>query len=132
MKIKPFGVEMWMNEYENHCQYNLAETCVESLTIAELLAICGKTEDSLKDLLPMKQTYGEIEGSIVLREQVSGLFKNTISKTMSSSPMAPSVLMLLFMQHLLNRTTKLFRSYLVISNTTLYLKVMAQRLESFF
>jgi aspartate/methionine/tyrosine aminotransferase len=76
MKIKPFGVEMWMNEYENHCQYNLAETCVESLTIAELLAICGKSEDSLKDLLSMKQTYGEIEGSIALREQISGLFKN--------------------------------------------------------
>ena len=76
MKIEPFGVEMWMNEYENHCQYNLAETCVESLTIAELLAICGKSEDSLNDLLPMKQTYGAIEGSVALREQICGLFAN--------------------------------------------------------
>ena len=32
MKIKDFGVEMWMNAYENDCTYNLAETCVESLT----------------------------------------------------------------------------------------------------
>jgi hypothetical protein len=26
MKIKDFGVEMWMNAYENDCTYNLAET----------------------------------------------------------------------------------------------------------
>lgn len=37
MKIREFGVEIWMNQYENHCKYNLAETCVESLTIDQLL-----------------------------------------------------------------------------------------------
>ena len=31
MKIDTFGVEMWMNEWENNCEFNLAETCVESL-----------------------------------------------------------------------------------------------------
>ena len=35
MKIKDFGVEMWMNAYENDCTYNLAETCVESLTVEQ-------------------------------------------------------------------------------------------------
>ena len=39
MKITPFAVEQWMNEYENHCDYNLAETCVESLTLESLLAL---------------------------------------------------------------------------------------------
>ncbi len=33
MHIKPFGIEMWMNEFEDHCKYNLAETCVKSMTI---------------------------------------------------------------------------------------------------
>ena len=33
MKIDTFGVEMWMNEWENNCEFNLAETCVESLTL---------------------------------------------------------------------------------------------------
>lgn len=28
MKIRDFGVEIWMNRYENHCELNLAETCV--------------------------------------------------------------------------------------------------------
>ena len=39
MKIAAFGVEQWMNEYETRCQFNLAETCVESITFGELLAI---------------------------------------------------------------------------------------------
>ncbi|HAE41449.1 MAG TPA: aminotransferase, partial [Clostridiales bacterium] len=37
MKIKDFGVEIWMNLYENDCDYNLAETCVESLTVEQVL-----------------------------------------------------------------------------------------------
>ena len=27
MKIAPFGVEIWMSDYETRCRYNLAETC---------------------------------------------------------------------------------------------------------
>ena len=42
MKIKPFGVEIWMNEFETQCKYNLAETCVASLTVEQLLNISGK------------------------------------------------------------------------------------------
>ena len=44
MKIKDFGVEMWMNAYENDCTYNLAETCVESLTVEQLLELGGCRE----------------------------------------------------------------------------------------
>jgi hypothetical protein len=29
MKIAPFGVEIWMNDYETRCRYFLAETCTE-------------------------------------------------------------------------------------------------------
>ncbi|HAC48376.1 MAG TPA: aminotransferase, partial [Sulfitobacter sp.] len=41
MKIATFGVEMWMNEFENHCRYNLAETCVDSITLGELIDMAG-------------------------------------------------------------------------------------------
>ena len=75
MKIRDFGVEMWMNAYENHCELNLAETCVESLTVAELLAIAGKTNVILEELLPLKLTYGAIEGSERLRGLVAGLYE---------------------------------------------------------
>jgi len=74
MKIKPFGVEIWMNEFENHCEYNLAETCVASLTMEQLLELSGKSADILADLLPMKLTYGAIQGSDRLRDAICTLY----------------------------------------------------------
>jgi aspartate/methionine/tyrosine aminotransferase len=74
MKIEPFGVEIWMNEWETKCEWNLAETCVESITIAELLALAGKNNTDLSDLLPMKMTYGAIEGSMRLRNAICALY----------------------------------------------------------
>ena len=52
MKIEPFAVEQWMNEFELRCTYNLAETCVASLTVAELLDLAGGPADLLAQLLP--------------------------------------------------------------------------------
>jgi aspartate/methionine/tyrosine aminotransferase len=74
MKIKPFGVEIWMNQYETQCVYNLAETCVESLTVAQLLEIAGKHNVILDELLPLKLTYGAIEGTERLRGNVAALY----------------------------------------------------------
>ena len=62
MKIREFAIEIWMNEFENNCKLNLSETCVASLTIEQLLEITGKKETILSELLPMKMTYGAIEG----------------------------------------------------------------------
>ena len=76
MKIRPFDIEIWMNEFENHCVYNLAETCVASLTVEELLSMSGKTESVLADLLPMQLTYGAIEGSDRLRNNICQLYDN--------------------------------------------------------
>ena len=74
MKIRDFGVEMWMNEFENDCQFNLAETCVASLTIEQLLHLSGRNDTALSELLPMKMTYGAIEGSDRLRDAICGLY----------------------------------------------------------
>ena len=74
MQIEPFGVEIWMNEWETKCEWNLAETCVESLTISELLALAGKNEASLSELMTMKMTYGAIEGSDRLRAAIATLY----------------------------------------------------------
>ncbi|MDO6482378.1 aminotransferase [Shimia thalassica] len=76
MEIEPFGVEIWMNEWENHCAFNLAETCVESITIDELLRLAGRNTDDLSDLLPMKMTYGAIEGSTRLRSAIAALYSD--------------------------------------------------------
>ena len=75
MKIAPFGIEQWMNEYETRCTYNLAETCVDSLTIAQLLELAGHDGGLLDELLPMKLTYGSIEGTDRLRSAVAALYE---------------------------------------------------------
>jgi aspartate/methionine/tyrosine aminotransferase len=74
MKIREFGVEIWMNAYETACRYNLAETCVESLTVEQLLELAGLKDSFLLELLPMKLTYGAIEGSDRLRNAVASLY----------------------------------------------------------
>ena len=74
MKITPFGVEQWMNKWETRCEINLAETCVTSLTIEELLRLAGKTQEMPGDLAQMKMTYGDIPGSKALRSAVAALY----------------------------------------------------------
>jgi aspartate/methionine/tyrosine aminotransferase len=75
MYIKPFGVEIWMNEFETKCELNLAETCVESISIKELLELSGRNDLSLSELLPLKMTYGAIEGSERLRKAIAALYQ---------------------------------------------------------
>lgn len=75
MRIEPFGVELWMNEFETVCELNLAETCVESMTISELLELCGQPETAIADVLPFKMTYGAIAGSDRLRSAVTALYQ---------------------------------------------------------
>ena len=76
MQIEPFKVEIWMNEWETQCTYNLAETCVASITVEELLALSGDSADDLSGLLQMKLTYGDIEGSPRLRTAIANLYAN--------------------------------------------------------
>lgn len=74
MHIEPFGVEIWMNAHETGCAFNLAETCVHSMTVAELLALIGRNERALDALLPMRLTYGAIPGSDALRAAIAALY----------------------------------------------------------
>jgi aspartate/methionine/tyrosine aminotransferase len=74
MEIREFGVEKWMDTYEDHCEYNLAETCVDSLHLHELLTIAGASDSMPDALRGMKLTYGAIEGSVRLRTLIAGLF----------------------------------------------------------
>lgn len=75
MKIREFGVEIWMNRYETQCAFNLAETCVDSLTVDELLRLTGKGNALLDELLPIRLDYGAIEGSDRLRAAIASLYE---------------------------------------------------------
>ena len=63
-----------MNEFELKCELNLAETCVDSLTIAALLVLTGQNDTDLAALLPMRMGYGAIPGSDRLRDAIAGLY----------------------------------------------------------
>lgn len=43
MNISPFKVEEWMNAYETQATINIAETCVNSVSLDELFALTAKT-----------------------------------------------------------------------------------------
>ena len=47
MKIAPFAVEEWMNANENDARFNIAETCVDSISLDELFAITGTDRQAL-------------------------------------------------------------------------------------
>lgn len=79
MYIKPFKVERWMNDYEERAVYNLAETCIDSLTLSQLLQLCGKNEaEYLAELAGTRLTYGHIFGSPELIEGIQGLYNAPI------------------------------------------------------
>ncbi|MGA0540596.1 aminotransferase [Neotabrizicola sp. VNH66] len=75
MDIREFGVEIWMNAHETSTRYNLAETCVDSITIAELLALTGQNDTALTDLLSIRMGYGDIEGSDRLKDAICALYQ---------------------------------------------------------
>lgn len=75
MKIRPFSVELWMNRWENECRYNLAETCVESISVEALLGLANiRPDDFMKELMAMRLTYGAIEGSERLKGAIAALY----------------------------------------------------------
>ena len=74
MKIEPFAVEIWMNEWETRCAHNLAETCVDSISVETMLRLAGRSADDLADLWSRRMTYGDIEGSERLRAAVAALY----------------------------------------------------------
>ncbi|APU59959.1 aminotransferase [Clostridium botulinum] len=77
MKIKTFKVEQWMNQYENDATYNLAETCIDSLTLRELLNLVGKNfEEYMTSLGDIRMTYSHIYGSYNLLKGIASLFQD--------------------------------------------------------
>lgn len=76
MEIKDFAVEQWMNEWETKCTYNVAETCVYSVSLDELFEICGTCfSQFMADQAKRRLTYGDIEGNPAFLEGVASLYK---------------------------------------------------------
>ncbi|MBQ6322962.1 MAG: aminotransferase [Lachnospiraceae bacterium] len=76
MKIRPFAVEEWMNAYETGARFNIAETCVDSISVDELFRLCGEDSTAFwKQFSARRLTYGDIEGAPAFREGICKLYK---------------------------------------------------------
>ena len=77
MNIKPFLVEEWMNEYEVGAKYNIAETCVDSVSLDELFALTGEDKGAfLEELCARRLTYGDIFGLPAFKEGICRLYRD--------------------------------------------------------
>ncbi len=77
MKIKPFLVEEWMNAYEAGARYNIAETCVDSVSLDELWQLTGADGEAFwRDFCSRRLTYGDITGFPAFREGICGLYRS--------------------------------------------------------
>ena len=76
MKIKAFAVEEWMNKYEDGAKYNIAETCVDSVSLDELFVLTGEDKQAFLDAFCAKRlTYGDIFGRPEFKSGVCKLYK---------------------------------------------------------
>lgn len=79
MDIKTFKVERWMDEYETKCKYNLAETCIDSLTVREVIEMAGlDVEEYMRELADTRLTYSHIGGSPELLDGIASLYSDVI------------------------------------------------------
>ncbi|KAF3924589.1 hypothetical protein AA313_de0200545 [Arthrobotrys entomopaga] len=80
--IKPFNVEQWMDKYETKCKYNIAETCSDSISLADLVALgeaseAANAENPITSALVKKRLdYGHIRGSPALRKNIADLYES--------------------------------------------------------
>ena len=72
MKIDKFKVEEWFNKYESKAKYDLADTCVESVSVNELLEL---TNAKVDEIFNKKLNYGDIHGSLRLKNAICSLYE---------------------------------------------------------
>lgn len=76
MKIRPFLVEQWIDKYEAAAKWNIAETCVNPMSLDEFIELTGENKDELiKRIFSTRMTYGPIQGGDEFRQGVANLFK---------------------------------------------------------
>ena len=114
MRLPDFKVEQWMNDFENDAIYNLTDTCVESLTLKEMM------DFEQLDLNSIVLNYGQITGDVRLKKEILKLYE---TGTIDNITTAQGCLQAneLAMHTLLEKRMKLLRVLLVINNFMMYL-----------
>lgn len=68
MRIAGFKIEEWMNKYSNDAVFDLTTTCISPFSINEL--------PFSKEIFDVKLGYGDIEGSLRLKNAIKSLYTN--------------------------------------------------------
>lgn len=80
MIFEQFGVESWMDRYEENARYNITDTCARPMTLEELFRLTGEDPELFWNrFLQREQTYGTIRGSEELRSAIAGMYR-TVDK----------------------------------------------------
>lgn len=75
VKVEPFAVEQWMDEYETTPGVlNVAETCASSISVDELVQLSTDAETQIPFHSDDRLTYGAIRGSEQLRAGIASLY----------------------------------------------------------
>lgn len=83
MYIDKFKVEEWFNKYEKDAVYDLADTCIDSLSIDDLFNITGNKDKYSGEIFSRKLNYGDIHGSPKLKKAIASLYKNQTSENIT-------------------------------------------------
>jgi aspartate/methionine/tyrosine aminotransferase len=67
----PFDLERWQSTWENRVRFNLSESGVHPLSVAELLELAGTAVDPL---LEARLGYSQSNGTDALRARIAGLY----------------------------------------------------------
>lgn len=81
MRLDTFKLEEWINRYSSSAKYDLTSTCIEPMSVKDLLSLCP-VDDPWK-ILDTKLSYGEIHGSNRLINGIISLYKNKTSKNIA-------------------------------------------------
>ncbi len=77
MNIKTIGVEAYLNEYEHDAVWDIGQSTIASLTMAEILELDGQDGATFYERLDReKMNYGWIEGSADFKEEVARLYQH--------------------------------------------------------
>jgi aspartate/methionine/tyrosine aminotransferase len=71
MSFVPFALERWQSTWENRVKYNISESGVHPLSVAELLKLAGA---DLKQLADMRMIYSQSNGTDELRREIAALY----------------------------------------------------------
>ncbi|GAK31517.1 aminotransferase [Weissella oryzae SG25] len=76
MEIAGFGVEEWLNVWEKSAKYDIAQSTIASMKLADILALEPDQGAAFLDkMMQTKFNYGWIEGSPDFKTEVAKLYK---------------------------------------------------------